>query len=383
MRDLVSALEHLARYRCPVLILGESGTGKKVIAEILHTLGPHPESPLIKFDCGDLRSAGAAQQLFGAAVNSFGGTPMIDPGYFQLADGGSLLLDKVGDLPIGLQGKLMRAVENLEIQPVGSSVAVYLDVRLIASTNHDLTAMVQSGRFRPDLYYRLAAASLTVPPLRERQADLEPLIAEAISSCNRLFGTGVYAISAGALGRLRAYRWPGNLRELAQAIECAMLLCDGDRIGEGDLPRTISSDDLLSRPSARPPIATVSGVRMSEARSYHAARKSGQLNNPLMRGRETTDPRASRGTNLDDALREAIERALAATSGDQAKAAVMVGVSRTIFHQKMKRYGLTARNREQAVDGEPNHQDRPVSGSLPRDQCHPPAIPSLQTRPPR
>jgi DNA-binding NtrC family response regulator len=321
MSDLVDALERLASYRCPVLIAGESGSGKDTVAEALHLLGPRRDGPLIKFSCASLAMAGTPMQLFGAVERVFGGASTFTPGCFQYADGGSLLLDDVDELPLWLQGKLLHAVENPEVQPVGSVTTVNLDVRLIAATNRDLAAMVKAGSFRPDLYYRLLGASLRVPALRERTADLEPLIAELVAGYNRAFDKRVNAISSAALTLIRAYRWPGNLREVAHALEWAMLMCDDDRIDVRDLPSAIT-ESFADTPLER-----------SSAPSEDRDRVTGVFDQHL---------RVSMTAGLlDDALKEAVERSLEAADGDCGKAASMLGVSRAALYHKMVRFGLT------------------------------------------
>ena len=316
MRDLADALERLAPYRCPVLITGEPGSGKDAVAEALHLLGLRRDGPLIKFDCASLARAGTATQLFGRVERTFGGASAFTPGCFQYADGGSLLLDDVDELPLWLQGKLLHAVENPEVQPVGSVTTAYLDVRLIAATNRDLVAMVKAGSFRSDLYYRLLGASLRVPGLRERTADLEPLTAELVAGYNRAFDKRVNAIFSTALALISAYRWPGNLREMAHAIERAILMCDGDRIDVGDLPSAITestADTSLERSSA----PTEDSDRMTSVFDPHL-------------GVSMT------GGLLDDALKRSLE----AADGDCDRAASMLGVSRAALYHKMVRFGL-------------------------------------------
>lgn len=321
MTDLTDALERLAPYRCPVLITGESGSGKDAVAEALHLLGPRRDGPLIKFNCGSLSGAVAPMQIFGAMERVFGGASAFTPGCFQYADGGSLLLDEVDELPLWLQGKLLHPVENPEVQPVGSVTTVNLDVRLIAATNCNLAAMVKAGSFRPDLYYRLLGASLRVPPLRERTADLEPLTAELVDGYNHIFAKRVTAISSAALALIIAYRWPGNLREMAQALERAVLICDHDRIDVCDLPAALIesiADTSLEGSSA--PI---------EDRDRVAGLFDLHLGVSMTAGL------------LDDALKDAVERSLEAADGDCGRAATMLGVSRAALYHKMVRFGLT------------------------------------------
>lgn len=321
MRDLADALERLAPYRCPVLIAGESGSGKEAVAEALHKLGPHREGPLIKFNCGSIAGDCATMQLFGAVERVFGGWPATSPGCFQFAQGGSLLLGDVDELPLWLQGKLLRAVENLEIQPIGSDTTLQMDVRLIPTTKRDLAAMVKTGGFRPDLYYRLAGASLRMPPLRNRTADLEPLTADLIAHYNRSFGKHVTAISSAAIAHVLAYQWPGNLREMAHALERAILMCDNGRIDVCDLPPAVI-EAAESTQSQQP-----------SARLLERGRLAGSFEPRL--------PVSMTAGLLDHALKEAVERSLKAAQGDYGRAAAMLGVSRGVLYYKMIRFGLT------------------------------------------
>jgi DNA-binding NtrC family response regulator len=321
MRDLADALERLAPHQCPVLITGESGSGKEAVVKALHVLGQRREGPLVKFNCASLAGACSPMQLFGEVERVLGGPPKLTPGCFQYADGGSLLLNDVDELPLWLQGKLLNAVEDPEVQPVGSVTTIHLDVRLIATTNRDLAAMVKAGSFRPDLYYRLLGASLRVPPLRERMADLEPLTAELVAGYNRTFDKRVSSISSSALALVRAYQWPGNLRELAHAFESATLMCDGERIDLCDLPSTVAS-----------------------ATSDFPRKCSSGIIDGHERRADTFDPHlcvTMTGGLLDDALKDAVERSLEAADGDCNRAAAMLGVSRAALYHKMVRFGLT------------------------------------------
>jgi DNA-binding NtrC family response regulator len=399
MRDLVDAVEHLAPYRCPVLIFGESGSGKKSLAKVLHTLGPHSDGPLINLYCGALTCANAPLGLFGSIDHSR--SAAILPGSFQMAEGGSLLLDEIGELPFALQGRLLHTVENPELHPAGSCETFHFGVRVIASTSRDLAAMVKGGGFRADLYYRLAAASLTVPPLREREADLEPLIADVISSYNRMLGKRVDAISGAALDLLRTHQWPGNLRELSHALERAILLCDKDRISLDDLPSTVGANDYLSDAQGQPAFRRASEaqppeplrsfaispfsrrnsgsavssensdfqplagepdfsslsltredrvrLRTHEAES-HCAGRIGDLSlgggsSNLNHSHKTTARGSRLESNglLDRAMKDAIERSLRIADGDCAKAAAVLGVSRATLYHKIVSYGLMLR----------------------------------------
>lgn len=321
LQTVATAIARLSPHKGTVLILGESGTGKEVVAEALHRMGPSSAGPLVKFNCSNLLSGLAESQLFGHVRGAFTDAREAYDGCFRQAHGGTLLLDEVGELPLRMQSKILRAVENLEVQPVGSSETFSLDLRILVATNRDLRAMVAAGEFRADLYYRLDVATIRTPPLRQRLEDTGALAAHFVAHYNRIFGKQVRCISRGALALLGAYEWPGNVRELAHTIERAILLCENDRIVADDFP-----PELVTEATAR--IATLRG-------EWRGPRiRSGS---PDAAG----DPLAAK-TALDDAMKSAITRSLNAARGDCAKAAQSLGISRPAIYRKMARYGLRA-----------------------------------------
>jgi len=236
VRKLLKTISRLSPYKATVLIHGESGTGKELVARALHTLGSAPGGPFVTFNCSNLVETLAESQLFGHVRGAFTDAREDSLGYFRSANGGTLFLDEIGELPLRLQPKLLRAVETHEIQPVGSSRSYSVDIRLVAATNRDLRAMVKAGQFRDDLYYRLNAAAILVPPLRERHEAIPAFVAHFIEHYNRLFGKNVREVSRAALDALRANQWLGNVRELGHAIESAVLMTENERIDHDDLP---------------------------------------------------------------------------------------------------------------------------------------------------
>jgi len=317
MRAVYAAIDRFAPYKGTVMVLGESGSGKELVARALHRRGPFPDGPLVTFNCSNLVHGLAESQLFGHVRGAFTDAREAYTGCFREADGGTLLLDEVGELPLPMQSKILRAVENFEIQPVGSFASIMVNLRLIAATNRDLPAMVKRGEFRADLYYRLAVTAIPLPPLRQHLDDTAALAAHFVAHYNRAFGKRVQRISYRALTLMGAYRWPGNIRELAHVIERATLLCDNDRIDVADLP---------------PELVETAIARMAEANC-----------GPLARGvgRSTGD---STGVSLDDATRAAVQRSLITANGDCAKAARMLGISRPAIYRKMLRFGLSGGN---------------------------------------
>ena len=340
---VATAITRLAPHRGTVLILGESGTGKEVVAEALHRMGPSPAGPLVKFNCSNLLSGLAESQLFGHVRGAFTDAREAYDGCFRQANGGTLLLDEVGELPLQMQSKMLRAVENLEVQAVGSSETFSLDLRILVATNRDLRAMVAAGEFRADLYYRLDAATIRTPPLRQRLEDTPALAAHFVAHYNRLFGKQVRYISRGALALLGAYEWPGNVRELAHTIERAILLCEDDRIAAEDLP-----PELLTE-----------AARIATLPSEWCAYREGP---PKAAGQPFTGE-----TALDGAMKSAIAQSLYAAGGDCAKAARALGISRPAIYRKMARYGLRASNNRDPHLKDDGDANRSVTATVDRE----------------
>src|SRR5229473_7619245 len=226
VRKVLKTISRISPFKATVLINGESGTGKELVARALHMRGPTPGGPFVTFNCSNLVESLAESQLFGHVRGAFTDARDESLGYFRSANGGTLFLDEIGELPLRLQPKLLRAVENHEVQPVGSSQSYKVDIRLVAATNRDLKSMVAAGQFRDDLYYRLNAAAILVPPLRERPEAIPAFVAHFIEHFNRLFGKDVKQVSRAALDALCGNQWPGNVRELGHAIESAVLKTD-------------------------------------------------------------------------------------------------------------------------------------------------------------
>src|SRR6266446_6820315 len=228
MQKVLKTVSMLSPYKATVLISGESGTGKELVARALHTLGPVPGGPFVTFNCSNLVESLAESQLFGHLRGAFTDAREESQGYFRSANGGTLFLDEIAELPLKLQPKLLRAVETHDVQPVGSSNSYKVDIRLVAATNRDLRAMVKIGQFRDDLYYRLNTAAIFIPPLRERREAIPAFVGHFIQHFNKIFNTHVKQISRRALELLYQYQWPGNIRELAHAIESAVILSENN-----------------------------------------------------------------------------------------------------------------------------------------------------------
>jgi two-component system response regulator AtoC len=304
MRGVMEIVNRVAPHSTTVLITGESGTGKEVLARCIHGLSPRRGDAFVAVNCGAIPENLLESELFGHAKGSFTGATSDKPGLFEEADGGTLLLDEVGELPSALQVKLLRVLQENEIRRVGESRMRRVDVRLLAATSRNLEEDMRSGAFREDLYYRLNVVRIHIPPLRERAADLEALIPRLLERATRRSGRKA-VLSPGAIAAIRDSDWPGNVRELENAIERAVVLSvDG----------LVEADAFTAR---RP--AAASGVVPADTLG--------------------TEPRGP--ARLSEAIaaaeRASIGRALAATDGSRSKAAEMLGVSlRTLFY-KIKR----------------------------------------------
>jgi DNA-binding NtrC family response regulator len=239
LAEIRRVIERVAATSASVLISGESGTGKEIVARSLHQRSGRAAHAFVKVNCAAIPEGLLESELFGHEKGAFTGASATKPGRFELADGGTLFLDEIGEMPLSAQPKLLRALQEGRFYRVGGTATIEVDVRLIAATNRDLRREVAEGRFREDLYYRLHVVPLALPPLRERRADIPELARFFIARVDRRLGRGVSGLEPGALERLCAHDWPGNLRELENAIERAILLCDGNVIRAGDvLPDT-------------------------------------------------------------------------------------------------------------------------------------------------
>jgi two-component system response regulator HydG len=245
MRRVMALAERVAASDASVLILGESGTGKELLARTIHRQSARSRGPFVAFDCSALAPSLVESELFGHERGAFTGAQRARRGLFREANAGTLFLDEIGDVAPEVQNKLLRVLQEREIKPVGGDAFVKIDVRVVAATNKDLQKLIAAGRFREDLYYRLAVVPLELPPLRERVGDIPQLVAHILGR-RRTAGPRPSKISADALAALEAYRWPGNIRELENVVERAAILSDGEEIRARDLP------PLAGTPAAAP-----------------------------------------------------------------------------------------------------------------------------------
>jgi formate hydrogenlyase transcriptional activator len=246
--DLLSKVERIAATDSTVLLLGDTGTGKELIARAIHSRSRRKDRPLVKVNCGAIPAGLVESELFGHMKGAFTGALERRMGRFELADGGALFLDEVGELPLDTQVKLLRVLQEQEFEPVGSGRTVHVDVRIIAATNRDLQEAVNAGRFRTDLFYRLNVLPLKVPPLRERRSDIPKLVAFFLERFCKRAGKQIDGVSQETMQLLLRYAWPGNIRELQNVIERGVALAQGKvlKLGPDLLPIERQSDNLYS-----------------------------------------------------------------------------------------------------------------------------------------
>ena len=297
MQRVYKMIEKVSQHESPVLILGESGTGKELVARSIHFSGPRKDRPFAPVDCSALVHTLIESELFGYVKGAFTGAMQSKQGLLEAAQGGTLFLDEIGDMPVDLQAKLLRALQEREIKPVGSTERRRINVRIIAATNRDLQAAIRSGAFRQDLYFRLNVVQVKLPPLRDRKSDIPILVTAFLEKFSDPQGP-VRTISEDAMRRLIAYDWPGNVRELENAIERAVALGSGPVLRVADLPSNLH---------------------------YPTTERVPEKDEILP---------------LEELERRAILRTLRETGGDKLSAARMLGIGKTTLYRKLKQYHM-------------------------------------------
>jgi DNA-binding NtrC family response regulator len=313
MQDVLRMISRLKDTRTPVLISGESGTGKELVARAIHFRGMMAQTPFVAVDCGALVPTLMESEMFGYEKGAFTGAMKSKTGLFQAANGGSIFLDEIGELPLEMQAKLLRVLQEKEVRPVGSNDRHSVDVRVIVATNRDLEAAYRTGTFRKDLYFRLNVVTVHIPPLRERRADIPMLVHHFL---NRYTPTKPLQVTAAAMKSLLQYDWPGNVRELENCIARAVTLGDQETIDVQDLPPAIRSEQSAN----------------SEMTPQDAASLS--------------------TTALAEMERMTILRVFEQAHGDKALAGKMLGISRATLYRKLKRYNIALRGNPQQGETE-------------------------------
>jgi DNA-binding NtrC family response regulator len=300
MARIINLIQRIADSKLTVLIQGESGTGKELVARAIHFNSPRRNKPLRVINCAGLNENLLESELFGHVRGSFTGAVADRKGLFEAADGGTLFLDEVGDMPLTMQAKLLRALENGEISPVGSNDIRKVDVRVVAATKQELAEMVTAGEFRDDLFYRLKQVMIRIPPLRDRREDIPLLVDHFIAEANARHGKQVEGIASEALRKLGNHQWHGNVRELRSAVDTMVVLADGPKLGVDDLPENVrgSTDIVLA-----------SGL-------------------------------STAGLSMNDMEKLHIANTLKMTEGNREKAAKILGIGARTLYRKLKEYGL-------------------------------------------
>jgi PAS domain S-box-containing protein len=294
MQQLFEMIESVAKSDAPVIIHGQSGTGKEMVARAIHWAGPRESKPFIKVNCAALNENLLESELFGHVKGAYTGADRNRAGRFEAAHGGSIFLDEIGDIPPATQVKLLRVLEEKEIERVGDHTPINVDVRIITATNKDLEELIAAGRFREDLFFRISVFPLTIPPLKDRPEDIPIIVQHFIAQHQLKSRQKTVGITPEAVARLSTYPWPGNVRELRNAIEYALVLCPDGEIGVRHLPPRIVSENLCPSP---------------------------------------TEP-------ADTHAREQLIQALRQAGGNQSAAARRLGVSRVTIWKRMKKYGV-------------------------------------------
>jgi DNA-binding NtrC family response regulator len=265
-RSALAIAAKAARARVPLLIEGESGVGKEVVAEAVHNASPRARRPMVRVNCGAIPANLVESELFGHEKGAFTGAFERKIGRFQEADGGTIFLDEIGEMPLDAQVKLLRVLQSGEVQPIGGRHVREVDVRVIAATNKTLTEEIEGGRFREDLYYRLNVVQVTIPPLRDRPGDVAPLARHLLARIAEQPGLRPLGITDEAIALLASYEWPGNVRQLQNALFRAAVLCEGDALTRADFPQIAQMSAMRAAPRASAPgLATSGGVTLFRA----------------------------------------------------------------------------------------------------------------------
>ena len=312
MEEAVQLAERVAKHPSTVLVTGESGTGKELIARLIHTASPRSDASFVPVNCGAIPENLLESELFGHVEGAFTGATADREGLFEEADGGTLFLDEIGELPGALQVKLFRALQESEIRRVGASASQEVDARIVAATARDLERLVEEGDFREELFYRINVVRIHLPPLRHRKEDIPPLVRHFVSKYNRLLNLRVEDFGSDAMELLLDHSWPGNIRELENVVERALVLSDGGEIGEEEVQKALPDWDFSSERTADLPPDELSVKKRTKA--------------------------------LEKRL---IARALEVTDGNRTKAAELLDLSYRAVLYKIRDYGL-----EEAGEGD-------------------------------
>jgi two-component system response regulator HydG len=305
MRRILKIVKQVAPSNITVLLQGESGTGKDLIANAIHQYSSRRIKRMVTLDCAGLSEGVLESELFGHVKGAFTGAITGRKGRFEYADGSSLFLDEIGEMPLAMQAKLLRVLENREIVPVGSNEPISVDVRLISATNRDLPQMVKDGKFREDLFFRIKGVTLRIPPLRERREDIPLLIEYFLKTFSKEHNKEIEGITPAARNILTNYHWPGNVRELRNAVETMVVLCDKPVLDVDNIPEEIRSQSTETPVTAIVPLSNLAGKSLQELEIEH------------------------------------IRNTLQLTNGNREQAATILGIAPRTLYRKLKEYNLT------------------------------------------
>jgi two-component system response regulator AtoC len=363
IRQVYQVVEKVADTPSTVLITGESGTGKELVARALHDNSSRRAGPFIKINCAAIPKTLMESELFGYEKGAFTGAVGSKPGRFELAHGGSLFLDEIGEIPVEMQVKLLRVLQESEFERVGGIKTIKVDVRLITATNRDLAAEITTGGFRDDLYYRLNVVPIHLPPLRERREDIPLLVDHFLTRFNERLKKQVTGVEPEAIDRFVSHQWPGNIRELENVIERTVLFCEGPLIRLADLPGELGGtpNQAMSPPTApaveeRTPASSASSGSLpaqgserpqsaAQPTSQPASQSTSQPTSAPPVGEEVGSLKEAVRAETERVERELIQRALDETAGNVTQAARKLQISRKSLQTKMKELGL--RDKEQ------------------------------------
>jgi sigma-54 dependent transcriptional regulator, flagellar regulatory protein len=339
VQETLRKIQRVAKTDCSILITGETGTGKELVARTIHRASERASKPFIPVNC-----AAIPESLLETVKGAFTGAMTARAGRFQSANTGTIFLDEIGDLPLAAQAKLLRVLEARTVQPVGSDTDVAVDVRVIAATHRDLKQMVAEGKFRADLYFRLAVVPLHLPALRDRGADIDLIVDACINRTRERLGRELTGITDSARATLRGYDFPGNVRELGHIIERAVLLASSDVLTEDDLE--MPNARQVAQGSGQIPVlasGTSPGITLAEVRARSAAAGSASAQAaiaaaPPIAAEETMGNSLDLRSALEMLERQMIERALQRANGNRTEAAALLGLNRTTLVEKLRKY---------------------------------------------
>jgi DNA-binding NtrC family response regulator len=354
IQEIVDIVRQVAQTDITVLITGESGVGKEVVARAIHNAGKRSKKQLVTVNCGAIPEGLIESELFGHEKGSFTSAVDSRKGYFEIADGGTILLDEIGEMPVATQVKLLRVLENGEFNRVGSSIPKKVDVRVIAATNKNLAYEVQQKRFRPDLYFRLRSVNIWIPPLRNRRADIPVLVEHFVNEVTHRNGIQFGGFTDDATETLMDYDWPGNVRELRNVIESMLVLETGKQLSGDDVRKYLRGREapVMDR---HLPVVTNKSVEQAERELIYRALVDLKAN--IMQLRDMISERLTHGVasqelpaggngngaiSLDEMERRMIVQSLERNRGNRRLAAKELNISERTLYRKIKEYGLDA-----------------------------------------